>query len=1055
MERNNIIMNKLDKEFTIIETLLIRKPTLPISNLYKDEFDLKVALNNQTFMTALSHANSQVYNLAEKYAKGGSFSEKDTRRLNKTIFNYWQRIHIKTVPFGMFADIGLISWGDNSNLKLKKKDVFGRIDMEALQKLMNVIFDDEKIKPHVKLYPNNTIYKYNEKIRYNEKNEIGGNLEYKLSSVEINPYIEKIILFCKSGKTIDEIVTEIYDGLFEKSEFESFTRSLIESQILIPELQIKLTERENLSNLLELFTQLTRSNIYCENLKYYSKVLNDLYQVINLFNTSNLNLIEINNQIYQTLNIPINDIQRDRVLQIDVISQYEPSITFIDYRLKDNLLNSVKIMSAFTSQDKVINLELFKKKFSEKYSDAFIPLMEAIDSDIGISYGTFEYSKKNIFLNDIGFINNNPEESYSKNINENRIILYKKYIDSLITKSKIIWFDDKDFDKLKTSEKELADTFQIIFSKTSLEEENYVILTAGNSCAVNLISRTSYASSEIENIIKDVFNFENEKNKNAIVAEIVHLPGTRIGNITHRSISRKFEIPIYTQSVKDEDHQISLDDLLVGIRNGRVILISKKYKKEVLPKLTNAHNYGKDTLPVYQFLSDLSYQEILPSVQLEIGNLDFITDKFPRIQYKNIILRKATWKLFQADLDILKNSTKDNLGLNIEKLLKKHELPSINNYLKQGEENLVNWNNLKSVEFFLDEVKDYEFVLLFEHIFDTTKPYLIDNNGCFYNNEIIAFVKNNTLKSNVFQVPNYYDFEATKRTYKLGEEWIYLKIYCSYSYYPILINKVIEILDLDTLKTYYNGFFFIPFNDPEFHLRVRFNLTEIKFYTILTDYIIEYLNNDNNIFSLSLDTYSRELERYGFKNISLAEAFFSLDSNFVIKNYKYYLSNLEHYLPIVVIRNINLILNGFNFSLQQRGRLINHIANNYGIEFNMVKGNPLFIQVNKSIKEQKALVENMLLNGIPELYFNTKEDFQEYLDNEKKFKDSINNYYNRFKNQFGIIEYLFDFVQSIIHMHCIRCFIHKPRENELFVYHALSAYYISQTFRNQNLINKS
>jgi thiopeptide-type bacteriocin biosynthesis protein len=78
--------------------------------------------------------------------------------------------------------------------------------------------------------------------------------------------------------------------------------------------------------------------------------------------------------------------------------------------------------------------------------------------------------------------------------------------------------------------------------------------------------------------------------------------------------------------------------------------------------------------------------------------------------------------------------------------------------------------------------------------------------------------------------------------------------------------------------------FFIRYKDPEFHIRLRFELSDKTFMAM----VMEELNNalsgaeaSGQVWKLQTDTYSRELERYGVAILE-SEKLFSVDSDAVL-----------------------------------------------------------------------------------------------------------------------------------------------------------------------------
>src|SRR4029078_12745413 len=109
---------------------------------------------------------------------------------------------------------------------------------------------------------------------------------------------------------------------------------------------------------------------------------------------------------------------------------------------------------------------------------------------------------------------------------------------------------------------------------------------------------------------KECLREEEAHDADKIYAEVIHLPEARTGNVLMRPQLRKHEIVYMGNGSVPFAQQIMLADLLVSVRNNSVVLRSKKFNKEIIPRLSTAHNFGSGSLPVYKFLCDLQFQQL-------------------------------------------------------------------------------------------------------------------------------------------------------------------------------------------------------------------------------------------------------------------------------------------------------------------------------------------------------------------------------------------------------------------------------------------------------------
>lgn len=91
-------------------------------------------------------------------------------------------------------------------------------------------------------------------------------------------------------------------------------------------------------------------------------------------------------------------------------------------------------------------------------------------------------------------------------------------------------------------------------------------------------------------------------------------------------------------------NQIALDDLLVYVEDNKVKLWSQSRLRQVLSRLSCAHNFSQRSLGIYRFLATLGQQYgLMPQFSL-LASLR--QSKFmPRIMMVPVILAEASWEV--------------------------------------------------------------------------------------------------------------------------------------------------------------------------------------------------------------------------------------------------------------------------------------------------------------------------------------------------------------------------------------------------------------------------
>lgn len=129
--------------------------------------------------------------------------------------------------------------------------------------------------------------------------------------------------------------------------------------------------------------------------------------------------------------------------------------------------------------------------------------------------------------------------------------------------------------------------------------------------------------------------------------------------------------------------------------------------------------------------------------------------------------------------------------------------------------------------------------------------------------------------------------ESVRRQFPPGSEWLYAKLYTGHGIADrLLVDTIRPLVSTAIASGAADGWFFIRYADPDPHVRLRLHGDPLR----LTSEVLPLLSaglqplvDDGRIARWQLDTYVREVERYGgAQGIVLAEQLFSLDSECVL-----------------------------------------------------------------------------------------------------------------------------------------------------------------------------
>lgn len=287
--------------------------------------------------------------------------------------------------------------------------------------------------------------------------------------------------------------------------------------------------------------------------------------------------------------------------------------------------------------------------------------------------------------------------------------------------------------------------------------------------------------------------------------------------------------------------------------------------------------------------------------------------------------------------------------------------------------------------------------------------------------------------------------ESNKRSFVLGEEWIYYKLYTGVKTADkILENAIKPATEYLTKKKYIDKWFFIRYSDPELHLRVRLHCTSTESLALIISTFYKYIQDfiaSEAIWKLQTDTYQRELERYGDQTIQYSEDLFFLESQLIVNLLSFLdTSNGETKRWLIALKLIDSFLDSFKCKLTDKLRILENLRESFRKE----------LGISKSICGNKFLKDRLVIEKCLNPYLEQDSQIKEFLTQLELHKKSIipvaDNIIVNFINNRPKISFD-NLLGSFLHMSMNRLFRSKQRIHEMVIYDYLFRYYQSLIFR--------
>ena len=722
--------------YTAFSQFCLRTPLFPFSFYIEltqqseiSEIQYRQLLENTLLREAIYLASPELENQLEKWHGGYLTDDKKIDRLKWSLLKYASRISSRCTPFGLFASCALGAFGDTTASEFSSSVTHSRstrFDMSFLAQIQLELLRDRNIRDHLLFYPNTSLYHIGDHYRYIEYTFQNKRRAYSLEGFSSSEYLQKIIEASSSGKTISELSRLIVEEDITLEEGSDFIHDLIDNQILVSELELTVTGNDYFQQLIEKVKHIPNAETWRVWLSTLQKELQRIDSNIGNSASDYLNIIDVARNTFQ-------DFDTKFLLQTDSFSKLKTNT--LDRQLIPQLLEAIDLFRKISITPSHKKLDQFKKTFRERYDDAEIPLTTVLDSEVGIPYGNQQYDNST-FLQDVIIARE------SRNYSEIRwstfdYVLHQKLVDAATKGEQVIEIFDKDLKNLQ-GEWNSPDTFSTMIEViTTKDGEKIFINNAGGNSGAYLLGRFAHGDQDLFNHVQDIMDHEQQVQKDRIVAEIVHLPEARTGNILQRANTRDYEICYLGSSALPKSQQILIDDILVSVKSNKVVLRSKRLGKQILPKLTNAHNYRGNPLPIYAFLCDLQNFERPPTIGFSWNASLLQLSHLPRVAYKNLILAKERWVLSVGGLErLLKN---EDVISATRKWRAKHKIPKLVDFVERDNKLLINLENRDSIEMLYNTVRKRKLFAIEEFLFEESASEIGADFRC--NQYIISFRK--------------------------------------------------------------------------------------------------------------------------------------------------------------------------------------------------------------------------------------------------------------------------------------------------------------------------
>jgi thiopeptide-type bacteriocin biosynthesis protein len=519
----------------------------------------------------------------------------------------------------------------------------------------------------------------------------------------------------------------------------------------------------------------------------------------------------------------------------------------------------------FLPESKNTDLDNFRLEFSRKFDQKAIPLALVMDPETGIGYGNLVQKPGDELV-----------KSLQKTIKANSQFSYRPqhaFLLNALIKGGTISLDNYKSD-LATASELLPNAFSVIFHYCNGQP---VIESAAGCTANALLGRFTQGDAAAEVLGIEIAECEGKANPEILFFDVAYQAEKRVDNVNRRKILYQAELPLAGWSC--HSCVLNLNDIFIAVRDGEVVLWSEKYGKRLVPRIASAYNYTRSDLAVYRFLCDLQHQGLRSSLSFSLPDIFPGLDHYPRVVYKNLIISPAMWRVNPL-IFLPAGAVKAEGELQLKEWLRLKRIDFLFTAGNADQTLCFNPAQKEDLDAFMSYCRQNaarEFYIQEALLADPVK----DEQGRPY---AAQYVINYEHQERIYS-PLQLASQPTNDVYLPGSDWLYVEIYCHPARNNYLLTDLIGPY-LAKCKGLLQKWFFIRYNDPQPHIRLRMHLKQVSYMQGLIHELqlaAEPLHRQGIIADIQIKTYYREMERYGANHMDRVEDFFCRDSRYMLR----------------------------------------------------------------------------------------------------------------------------------------------------------------------------
>ncbi len=999
-----------------LDFVVVRAPVLPVEfyealcGRASGDNSLLGFLNNERVRFAIDSASPSL----AQALRSASASEKDRLRARRKFRRYLIRMSTRPTPFGAFAGVAIAALGERTTLRLDETTAryCKHLDVPWLLKFVHKMESDPQVFQQLKLQTNPCTLVRGGRVYVRELSSLHeSGKDVKTASLRASSMVTRTLVAARLPIAYEELAAQLSGSAQTSSstatheKVRRFLTELWRQGFLLTELRPPFTNGDPAQHVAERLKSLDGADAYRRGLQHALDAMDVSGEESTEAEPGNGSLTHIDSVVSTS-------------------GELNAAVAREAARAAELLLSMSNLPAGPP------HLQAYRRAFEDRYGiDREVPLIEMVDQEYGIGFPPGYDGKKN---------SGGGDAPAASRVRRETLFDLARYAND--ERRLEVELDHELLGRLRTSTPNAhsapasleLNVFVSAASSRDLDEGRFTIVVGPNVGAMEggrSLGRFAGAlgAAGVEAYRNALQSCEPARPGKHCV-ELSYLPrNLKLTNILFRPSGRRHEINVGVHPGVSLDQSILVDELLVGMRDGRFYVRSPQLDGDLV--ICSGHMANPQFAPyLCRLLTEITLDGVAMLRDFDWG-MASILHFLPRVRVGRIVLSVAKWRI-SADIagKHFRLSSPEEFERSLASWRQEWKVPrhvhlaEADNRLTLDLENEMDREDLRAE---LRALASNQAILLEEVYPNLDETWLRGSDGRFVAEYVVPLAqRHNGVKPAQSRTPDA-SVAAEQpglgcRVKTPGSDWLYVKLYAAQSVEDdLLLGPAQDFLRWAAASDLINEWFFIRYADPNPHIRLRFRGVPAKLSASLLPKLIEWaqmLVKEDRCMRFAIDTYEREIERYGgLSSIENAERLFCFDSQAVV-------AMLRAAGADSPVRPVELAVFGLDSLFQKLGcNLEQRLALFKSVAAPREESGPIY-------RERKAILQTLGGAKLDSPFSGAIHKIKSALDQNSAAIADIGQRFRELDAQGGLARPLDNVFRSIAHMHCNRVGLDQPAE---------------------------